>query len=440
MDDQKVTQPDGRPPGAADTPAVEGLSGGRGEGKLANSVQWEIDRLSQESREATTRLMAVDDDLRVLRKQADRIPGIDEAIRQLRDVVFVLRQSLDSIAEQQERQIAFRAAELEHERRLQSETQQTMSDLERVVEAVQTRTQVMAEEIRRTQSAIMPLSQGADELARKVASVATRLQQVDDFTRRFDARTAALEQREAQFKEDVMRLDNWQRLADIRWNRQFAEATQAQQVANEQSAEFAKAVQSTQRLIQRNREDIDRLVASAGDQQRLLDQLAAEQHRIESLAVSGIDAASRVAQTHEALQRRIDEHSDTLIRTEEGLQRAIGRSTELERQIDTQRLRSDGFAVQLRGVESHLEAIDRSVEALQRQVGDLGLELSEAISQVEDRISSRLNRLADTVTDIVRTESSAAQRRISLAEQEAEALRSLSLPGDPSGNRASGSQ
>ena len=431
LDEEQTAPQAGRATGAIGPPLDQPGIPARSDDRSANSVQWEIDRLGQESRESTARLSAFEDGLRLLRKQSDRIPGIDEAIRQLRDVTVALRQAVDSITEQQERQIAFRAAGLEHERRLQSETQQAVADLQRVVESVQTRTHVMTEDVRRFQSALTTIGQSADEVAKRVVSVANRLQQGEDFARRQDMRTAALEQRETQVREDIMRLDNWQRLSDIRWNRQFAESSQAIQAIAEQGSEQMKTVQSSQRLLLRGREDVERLQATAAEHQRLLDLQAAEQQRVEALALSAIDAAARVAQYQEALQRRIDEHSDSIIRAEESAQRGAGRFTELERQIDTQRLRSDGLAVQVRGAESRLEQLDQGNATLQRQLGDASLEFAEQITQSEDRQGARLSRLTDALTELLRVQAASAQRRAALQEQDVEALRAISATTDP---------
>ena len=380
----------------------------------------QAERLGQLTRELTSRLDALEGERGQHRALGARVLGLEDAASGLREAAAELRQSIEVLQKQSEHQILLRSAEVEHERRGSSELAQQVGDLRRQNESLQSRLQATAEELRRDRAAADQFPVALDAVTRQIASLVSRTQQLEDYRRRADDQASILLTAGEQVRGDVTKLDNWQRLADVRWTRLNSELQEQAQSIKHQVEEQAKPVQQIGRLAKQVQEEVAGHSAQFQDLRKRMDEQFVSLERLGGQIGTLREGATRIEQAIEAQRRRIDEQAASLFRLDEAQQRSVAATTDLAGRLELLDTRIDGVLSQVRVVESQRQRDEQGLGVQQQLLRELRLSFAEELATTRAQIAAEIRSLSQRVGLIGQAELHQRQRVLSAAQQDVE--------------------
>jgi chromosome segregation ATPase len=380
----------------------------------------QVDKLGQLARELATRTEALEDERGQVRTLGSRVLALEDTAAGLREAAADLKRSLESLNKQGEHQILLRSAEIEHDRRGVADLTQQTGDLRRQQESLLSRIQAISEETRRDRTSADQVPVSLDALSRQIASLVSRAQQLEDYRRRADDQVASFAQSGEQVRADIAKLDNWQRLADVRWTRFSGELQEQAQAVKHQIEEQAKPVQQVARLVKQVQEESAGVVVQLQDlRKRVDDQLIAQEKVAGQVGVLR-EGLARVEQTLESQRRRSDEYAANIFRLDEALQRAAAVSVDLGHRLEEQDTRIEGVAGQLRIVESQRQRDEQGLAVLQTQVRELRLSFAEELAAIREQCAADVRLLNQRVAAIGQVALRQREKVLSAAQQEVE--------------------
>ncbi len=396
----------------------------------AGSSGRELERLAQHGRDLEARVGLLEAELAQQRSMPARLSAIEDALRQAHEAMASLQQQVAENREQTEHQTLLRTAEAERDRRALAELGQRLTELQRAGDGALGRIQALAEEAKRDRASVAQAAAGLDGLASRQLALGSRIQQVEEMAKRTDGQLAAAQQRDEQVRAELARLDNWQRLADVRWNRQVGEWQQQLQTWKAQVEEVGKPIQQLIRQAARLQSDLEALAAQLAEHQKRIDEQSVALQRLDGMLAIIRESGSRLEQGVEAQRRRADEQSASLFRLEERLQSEAGQVADLARRIDAQDARIEETRSLIRAVDTHRERIEGGVAATQRQLAEARADLAQQIAQAWERLGVDRQRVADRLERLTQALLQQNQRWLAAFHQDVDLWTALSRAGD----------
>ena len=402
----------------------------KAEREQVQQVLREVERLGQVTRDSTTKVGLIEDEVRTHRTPTSRMPVVEEALRQARDAVSALQQQVSEAREAAEHQTLLRAVELDRDRRTIAEVSQRVGEANRTFDQHQGRVQTLAEEARRDRAAVTVLPAAIEELTRKVTAQLGRLQQLDEQNKRTENQFGAIQQRDEQSRADLARLDNWQRLADVRWNRQIGDWQQQVQVLKEQLDEQSKPIQIFTRQAVRIQDDVQGLSGRLVEQQKRFDEQINTLTKLDGLLTVVRESAARAESAAEAQRRRVDEQVAGLYRLDERIQRSVAQLGDLEHRADSQGSRLEELNSLVRSVDSQRQRAEDGVSALQVQARELRSDLSEQVVQLQTQLAADRLLVAARFTELIRAVLMQRRNQLASLQQEVQEWSTLARAED----------
>jgi chromosome segregation ATPase len=385
----------------------------------------QLEKVGLLARELATRTEALENERGQVRALGSRVVALEDTSASLREAAADIKQSLESLHKQAEHQVLLRSTEMEHDRRGVAEIAQQANDLRRQQEALQSRIQVISEELRRDRASADQIPSSLDGLSRQIASLVSRAQQLEDYRRRTDDQAATLSQNDEQARADIAKLDNWQRLADVRWNRLSNELQEQAQVAKHQLDEQSKPVQQVGRLVKQVQEETAGVAALLQDLRKRVDDQFVAQEKVAGQIGVLREGLARIDQTLESQRRRSDEFAASDFRLDEALQRAAAVSVDLGKRLEILDTRIEGVASQVRIVESQRQRDEQGLTTLQQQVRELRLSFAEDLAATREKCAADVHLLNQRVAAIVQVALREREKTLAASQQEVESWAGL---------------
>ena len=378
----------------------------------------EIQRLAQHGRDLETRLAALEDEVAQQRSLVTRALAVETALRHTQESLANLQRQLAESREQVEHQALLRATEAERDRRALAELGQRVTDLQQAADASHGRVSALSEEARRDRAALAQLSVAVDGVAGRQASLTNRLQQLEEAGKRADSHLASDQQRDEQVRADLARLDNWQRLADVRWNRQLSDWQEQAKAWKEQIEEQRKPVEQLSRQVSRVQEEAQVLVAQLTEHQKRLDEQALVLQRIEGLLGIARETCASLEQGIESQRRLADEQAAALSRLDERVQGESVQLEQMRRRMDAQDGRIEEAVGLVRAVDSQRQRAEEGVAALQQQLARLRSELVAELALLREQVTIDRQEVGARLNKITQTQLQEHRRRLATTQQE----------------------
>jgi chromosome segregation ATPase len=345
----------------------------------------ELQRLGQQveqslgrTREAFSRLEVAEAELRVVRAQTGRASNLEESVRQLRDAVAAAQDRQDSQERAATRSMQAQAIEVERDRRALIEIQAQVSELARENERLQSRTALVGEEVKRDAASLAPLQQGIDAVVKRLQVLDNRVDLSDEAQRHRDMRTVELTQQVERLSNEIVRVSEWQRLAEIRWTRQLAEWQQQIDSGRHQIEDGVAAVNVVAKSIPALKDEIAEIKqALADERERWLEK---EKAIVQIAAQREIDreTVAQVERNMASLQMRQDQTSGRTGELTANLDRVEDLQKAAEARARTERERVESILRTIANLERRDESLESRLEAVIREVTVLRRDLTQA--------------------------------------------------------------
>lgn len=264
-----------------------------------------------------------------------------EAIAQLTDRVATIERAVDEHFDTQAHAEQVQGAQRDRELRQLVDIFQRVEGMGRTVDAMAGRIAALAEELRHERDARAPIAQVLDETLRAQTSLQNRLAIADENNRRFSNFQSIAEQVGEKQHDEIVRLDNQQKLLDLRHSR---ELTDIRQVIEDWMRRGEERMKPLSELIRQIAAATDRTeitaqrVASVG---RDLDVVNQEIGRIDAQAKIDRAAQKRSAEAIEAQSQRVDEAYASLWHLNERITNVAASVDDLRTDIETATQRID---------------------------------------------------------------------------------------------------
>jgi chromosome segregation ATPase len=323
----------------------------------------EVERLTAGLREQAATVEHLRGELAAERAGGERVPLIDEAVRQLREQIGHLSGRVDDHAQQTATTLQVRAADAERDRRQLADVTQLASQLERDAQATAARMKAVAEELRRGGTQLADLPRQLGEADGRIGALSHRFAQIDEQVRRLDGLGSAMKQEMELVRTENAKVGHWQQLADLRWTRHLAEWQQTVDNWRQTAEEQAKPVQQLLVQLGQHREELRALQGVLGEQQRRVDEFGASLTRVESAAAQQREGLTRLEQVMEAQRRRFDEQASAQLRLDDALGRGSDQAHHLELSLEEQGRLVEEARGGLRALEAALAQLRDEVAA-----------------------------------------------------------------------------
>lgn len=377
-----------------------------------------INELAQQGRDLWARLGVLEEELRQQRALANRLSAVEDALREMRESLLGLQQQLAASQEQSARQALVRAAEADRDRKTLTELEQQVAELRRLGEANHGRILLAGEEAKRDRALLADLPRAIEDLSRRHSSQVGRVQQLEEQGKRTDGRLADVDQRDGQLRAELARLDNWQRLADVRWSRQLGEWQQQITAWKEQADGQSRQIQQLTRQVTRAQDDLQALFSQVTEHQKAIgDQVAALQ-RAYGLLTAAREGSIRSEQAIDTQRRRVDELVAGHFRLEERLQSDIAQLGDLMRRVDGHDVRLEEIANLVQGLDTQRQRTEHDIAAVQQQLRQFRSELGERASALWEQLLADRQMIATRLAELGRILLEQRQRYLAAIQQE----------------------
>lgn len=347
--------------------------------------------------------------------------GRDETINTLGERLAVVERALAEHLDAATRLSQIQTAQRERELRQFADLSQQVDALGRTVDANSGRTGALVEELRHLRDERAPLMHAVDEIQRAQSSLQSRVTIAEEVARRFGGFQSLAEQSVERQRNDLVRLDNQQKLLDLRLTRELNDVRQIieewmtrgedrlkpiaeliRQIAGlaEQGEVNTQRTASLARDVEMVSMDFDHLDAQTkidrGALKRYSDGLEAQGHRLDEAVASLWQLSERLSTTTtnleglrgdvDAATQRIDAAERRIARLDEERQRLASALSEVGAELHSgQRDSRDQSGTVLFHIDSEVSSLRAeissirglAVERLRRTVGELQHQLHE---------------------------------------------------------------
>lgn len=387
----------------------------------------ELERFTALLREQSSQLA----DLRATVEQSqatvERVPLVDEGVRQMREQVAELLARFDEHTQRAAQTLLLRAADAERDRKVLNDLAQTVARLEHDGHALASRLQVVTDEARRAIGSIAEVPKNLDALAARQQTLVQRAEHFDELAKRIDQAAQQQRQEMDAIRTEQARAGQWRQLTDVRWTRQVAEWQGAIDNWRQAAEEHARPVQHLIQQVGQARDEVRAAQSELGEQSRRLDELAAGVARLDSALAQHREAIARIDQVLDGQRRRFDEQASAQLRLDEAIGRATDQRAAADRQIEDHARQIDELRTNLRMSDAELgrtreelagntAALERESESVRGLAGQALQRLDEAARAVEARFAELSHLLQ-----------AQRQRTVMELEQEMRELNELAL-------------
>src|SRR5581483_5768880 len=340
----------------------------------------EVDRLAEMLREQGEQLLALRATVEDGRTVVERVPIVDEAIRQTREQVAELISRFEEHAQRSAQTLLLRAADAERDRKVLGDLSQTVARLEHEDRQLAARLQVVVDEGRRDRAVALELPKAIEELQSRLHIVAHRADQIEEVAKRAESTAHQHRDELEAIRTEQARAAQWRQLTDLRWTRQVAEWQSAIDNWRQTAEEQGRPVQHLLQQLAQARDEVRTTQSALADQTRRLDDAIAATGRLDATVAQQREAIGRIEAALDAQRRRFDEQASAQLRLDE----AVGRVVE-------QRMASD------RAREDQLRELAEGQAALQDEAASLrslANEASERLDAIARRLDARITELS----------------------------------------------
>ncbi|HEY3080734.1 MAG TPA: hypothetical protein VGM69_12635 [Chloroflexota bacterium] len=385
----------------------------------------ELERLGQAGREQAVQVVElraqVDDD----RTALQRLPLLDEALRDARDQLGLAVDRNDQQSQQVTQTLLLRAADAERDRKQVGDLVGQIAKLEDTVQGLEARVRMVADEARREKGRIQELPTELHGVGQRVGALVQRIEQVEERFRRIENLVAARADETDGIRTELVKTTQWRQLADVRWSRQAAEWQQTLDDFRVAAEESVKPVHQLVAQVSQARDDVRNTQGMMTEHTRRLDEAASALGRLDATLAQQREATARVEQLLDGQRRRLDEQASAQLRLDEAIGRGADQTRTLERSIEEQARRIDESQAGLRaageGIARSRGDLVQVQTTLQRDIEALGAGLSGAVARLEELASTQTTRI-DELTRLIRDH---RQRLAIELEQQASELQEL---------------
>ncbi|MBI2941993.1 MAG: hypothetical protein HYY04_16305 [Chloroflexi bacterium] len=346
----------------------------------------QVGRIVRGESELTQAVRRLDDEIVRLRQQLGQLSPFSDAVRQLRESIDLVATRVEDQAASRERELQAANAEVARDRRGLGELAQRVAELQRTIEGLNTRQAAIAEETRHERGELSSLVARLEAVERQCTQLVGRLRQSDEAHRRTENMLSVLQERGESLEKAINEVDNWQKLADLRWNRQLGDW---QQQLDRWRAELDERTRSIPGIAQQ--------LGVLGDADAALRELIVQREKqIELIAVGvqRVDGAlasvreqtQHVADAGEAQRRRIDELVSAQWKVSEDTQRGMATAAELRDHLERQRVRLDELRAWTEELERKRQRTQDMADLLAVRLREQGLLAEEHDNQLRDRL------------------------------------------------------
>lgn len=355
----------------------------------------EIQRLAQaaeqvmvRTREAFSRLEVAEAELRVLRAQSGRGSQVEDAVRQLREGLAAIQEWQEGHERLSARTSQTLAVAAERDRRTLAELQSQIADLVRETDSLKARVALVGDEVRRDASSLVPVQQETEALLKRVEAIEKRQDLGDDAQRHREVKVTELTQQVERLSTEVGRFTDWQRLAEIRWQRQLSEWQQQLDTWRFQVEESVAAVNSAVKQMPAIRDEIAEIRRLLSEERERWAEQAKALVQVSAQQETDRDVVAQVEMSVTALQTRADQ---LLTRAAE-LTTALDRMSEQQAALEA-RLRAD--KERLEGAHRTLARLEQRDESLEARIEDLVHELAAFRREHRDALAEAARTAAE---------------------------------------------
>src|SRR5919197_1379682 len=186
-------------------------------------VAAELERLGQNGREHAAQLAELRAQVDEGRSALQRLPILDDALRDAREQVAQAAERADQQSQQITQTLLLRAADAERDRKQVGDLLGQIAKLEDALQALEGRARVVADEARRDRGRIQELPNELHGVGQRVGALTHRIDQLEERLRRVENLVAARADEMDELRTDLAKTTQWRQLADVRWSRQVAE-------------------------------------------------------------------------------------------------------------------------------------------------------------------------------------------------------------------------
>jgi chromosome segregation ATPase len=391
----------------------------------------EVDRLAATLRDQAEQLLALRASVEEGRTVVERVPIVDEAIKQTREQVAGLITRFDEHAQRSTQTLLLRAADAERDRKVLGDLSQTVARLEHEDRQLAARLQVVADEGRRDRAVALELPKAIEQLQSRLHVVAHRADQIEEVAKR--AESTAHQQRDEleAIRTEQARAAQWRQLTDLRWTRQVAEWQSAIDNWRQAAEEQGRPVQHLLQQVAQARDEVRATQGALADQARRLDDAIAATSRVDAAVAQQREAIGRMEAALDAQRRRFDEQASAQLRLDEAVGRVVEQRMASDRAREEQFRQIDELRTQLRATEQELSRARRELAegqaALEGEAANLRALANEAI----ERLDAVARRLDARITELSRLLQAQRQRTVVDLEHQMRELDDLLNRSDP---------
>lgn len=390
-------------------------------GRLAS----EVDRLVLVAREQAIQIGELRGAIEQGRGALERLPLVDEALKQEREQVAQLVERFDAHAQQMTHALMLRAADAERDRRQVAELTQSVAQVEREDQALTARFRALADEARRDRALLTELPKTLEELQARVHQISNRADTAEDGVRRVDNLGTVHAQELETIRAELSRSAQWRQMAELRQARQVAEWQQMIDNWRQTAEDQQRPVQHLTQQVAQAREEGRTTAGALSDAQRRQDEFAASLARLDSSLAQTREGQARLEQAMDAQRRRFDEQASAQLRLDEAIGRVVEHRQSVEANLSAHGRQLDELGASMRAAEAGLARLrddHQSAQSAARQ--DAEAIRAQVANQVE-RLEAAARTFADRVVDFERVSQEHRSRLALELEQQARELGEL---------------
>jgi chromosome segregation ATPase len=388
-------------------------------------VAAELERLSQNGREHAAQLAELRAQVDEGRSALQRLPILDDALREAREQVAQAAERADQQSQQITQTLLLRAADAERDRKQVGDLLGQIAKLEDALQALEGRARVVADEARRDRGRIQELPNELHGVGQRVGALTHRIDQLEERLRRVENLVAARADEMDELRTDLAKTTQWRQLADVRWSRQVAEWQETLDDFRQAAEESTRPVQQLVAQVGQARDDVRGAQGTLADHARRLEEAASALTRLEAALAQQREATGRLEQLADAQRRRFDEQASAQLRLDEAIGRSGDQARTIERSLEEQVRRIEQGQTALRAAEAAIarqrDDVAHVETVLRRDLEAFGASLTTNVARLEELASTQAGRL-DDLTRVFREQ---RQRLAIELEQQARELQEL---------------
>ena len=388
-------------------------------------VAAELERLGQNGREHAAQLAELRAQVDEGRSALQRLPILDDALREAREQVAQAAERADQQSQQITQTLLLRAADAERDRKQVGDLLGQIAKLEDALQALEGRARVVADEARRDRGRIQELPNELHGVGQRVGALTHRIDQLEERLRRVENLVAARADEMDELRTDLAKTTQWRQLADVRWSRQVAEWQETLDDFRQAAEESTRPVQQLVAQVGQARDDVRGAQGTLADHARRLEEAASALTRLEAALAQQREATGRLEQLADAQRRRFDEQASAQLRLDEAIGRSGDQARTIERSLEEQVRRIEQGQTALRAAEAAIarqrDDVAHVETVLRRDLEAFGASLTTNVARLEELASTQAGRL-DDLTRVFREQ---RQRLAIELEQQARELQEL---------------